>query len=65
MAWATKCDRCGKYYKYRDGVINGVTLLSYDRKSDEYFIKGEEDICPDCVKSFNEWFIEGQKGGKR
>ncbi len=35
MAWATKCDRCGKYYEYRDGVINGVTLLSYDRKSKE------------------------------
>lgn len=59
MSCAKKCDRCGKYYDYcYDDIVYGFSLLSYDRKTDKHRNEVEFDICPDCVESFNEWFIK-------
>ena len=65
MAWAMKCDRCGKYYELCDDATSGVALLSYDIGKDKYCDEARFDICPDCVKSFDEWFMEVLNGGKR
>ena len=63
MAWATKCDRCGKYFDHHQEVANGIALLSYDITKDRYLIEGEEyDLCPDCIKSFDLWFECEGKG---
>lgn len=59
MAWATKCDRCGKYFEYLTDETDGVALLDYDRRTDKYQTEEEYDLCPTCVKSFNDWFKRG------
>lgn len=56
MAWATKCDRCGKYFDSREET-NAFTFLIYDRAKDKYTCDSEEyDLCPDCVRSLDDWF---------
>lgn len=56
MAWATKCDRCGKYFDYHE-ESNAFAFLIYDRQKDKYSIDNEEyDLCPDCVQSLSSWF---------
>lgn len=56
MAWAMKCDRCGKYYDHHPDDADGVAVLSYDRETDTYHNDENFDLCPDCIKSFDEWF---------
>lgn len=58
MAFAMKCDRCGKYYEYRPMAISCVALIPYRIGKRECRSKEEFDLCPDCVESFNEWFIK-------
>lgn len=56
MAWATKCDRCGKYFDHHEET-NAFAFLSYDRLKDKYSIENEEyDLCPNCVQSLSDWF---------
>ena len=56
MAWATKCDRCGKYFDHHEET-NGFAFLVYDRLKDKYAIDNEEyDLCPECVQSLSKWF---------
>lgn len=61
MAWATKCDRCGKYFDYHEGT-NAFAFLKYDLSKDKYSLSnGEFDLCPDCVQSLKDWFYEKVK----
>jgi hypothetical protein len=63
MAWATKCDRCGKYFGQREQA-NGFAFLVYDRSKDKYCMEGEEyDLCPGCVQDLCDWF-DRKKGSK-
>ena len=56
MAWATKCDRCGKFFEHHQGEANAFTFLSHDRLSDKYSVDGDEyDLCPECVHSLKHW----------
>lgn len=61
MARATKCDRCGKFFEHYFGDTNGVARLTYSVNKDRYYIQGDEyDLCPDCVKSWRDWFESGK-----
>ena len=62
MANAMKCDRCGKLYesyntKKDNKNINGFIQvnLDVDRK---YYSHGVTDLCPDCMKEFQNWMEE-------
>lgn len=62
MANAMKCDRCGKLYesyntKKDNKNINGFipVNLDVDRK---YYSHGVTDLCPDCMKEFQNWMEE-------
>lgn len=68
MAFVMKCDRCGRHYESCDAVIDGVTLQSYSMGKCKRRAEGEFDLCPDCVKSFDDWLMKrmrAEKGGKR
>lgn len=59
MAWATKCDRCGKYFDHHQEEVNGFAFMMYDRVRDEYEPDGEvRDLCPECVESLKKWYHE-------
>lgn len=59
MAWATKCDRCGKYFDHHQEEVNGFAFMVYDRVHDEYKTDSDEkDLCPECVESLEDWFHE-------
>lgn len=61
MAWATKCDRCGKYFDHHEEA-NAFAFLSYDRLKDKYSYEGEEyDLCPDCIRSLNDWLNQREE----
>lgn len=56
MAWATKCDRCGKYFDFHEET-NGFAFLEYNPAKDTYSINSDEfDLCPKCVVSLQKWF---------
>lgn len=57
MAWAAKCDRCGRYYDYYDGR-SGFAFTEYDRKRDEVNPENGQDLCPECMESLVDWFHE-------
>ena len=56
MAWATKCDRCGKYFDHHNGEKNAFVFMQYDRGKNTYYVKGKEfDLCQKCIKSLEKW----------
>lgn len=61
MAFARKCDRCGKYY---DRSSDTVTILPDYIGEDRCHHNARFDICRECVKSFDEWFMEGKNEEK-
>lgn len=65
MAFAKKCDRCGKLYEgYNTNNdpknINGFMTLNLDDKR-LYYSHKPYDLCPDCKDSFEKWLKEGNK----
>ena len=61
MAWATKCDRCGKYFDWKQDETNGFAFMEYDLPHSRYNIDGDEyDLCPECVDSLIKWFAAGK-----
>ena len=59
MAWVIKCDRCGKFFEYHAGDINGIAPLKVMKTT--YFVNHDKyDICPNCVKSWEDWFKRGK-----
>lgn len=59
MAWVIKCDRCGKLFEYHAGDINGIALLNVT-KNTYYINRDKYDLCPDCWKSWKDWFKRGK-----
>lgn len=59
MAFAKKCDRCGKLYEEyntekNDKKINGIMTLNLDFQR-KYYAHTPFDLCPECTDSFNKW----------
>lgn len=59
MAFAKKCDRCGKLYEeynteHDSKKINGIMTLNLDFKR-KYYSNTPLDLCPECTDSFNKW----------
>lgn len=59
MAFAKKCDRCGKLYEEYNTKsdpmnTNGVTVVNLDH-SRNYHTQKVLDFCPKCNESFNKW----------
>lgn len=64
MACAKKCDRCEKLYEQYNSKNdrknpNGIMVLNLDSQR-RYFAHNALDLCPDCMKGFQDWL----KGGK-
>lgn len=62
MACAKKCDRCGKLYEQYNSKNdrknpNGIMVLNLDSQR-RYFAHNVLDLCPDCMKGFQDWFGE-------
>lgn len=62
MACAKKCDRCGKLYEQYNSKNdrknpNGIMVLNLDSQR-RYFTHNALDLCPDCMKEFQDWFGE-------
>ena len=57
MAWAMKCDRCGKFFDYNLDDCCAMAYLIYDVLKTKHSIDGEKyDLCPDCIESLGRWF---------
>lgn len=53
---AKQCDRCGKYFtpSFNDAV--GVIPFTDEKYNlTPYIFKERKDLCPDCIKSYNDW----------
>lgn len=62
MACAKKCDRCGKLYEQYNSKNdkknpNGIMVLNLDSQR-RYFTHNALDLCPDCMKEFQDWLRE-------
>lgn len=62
MACAKKCDRCGKLYEQYNSKNdrknpNGIMVLNLDSQR-RYSAHNALDLCPDCMKGFQDWFGE-------
>lgn len=62
MACAKKCDRCGKLYEQYNSKNdrknpNGIMVLNLDSRG-RYFTHNALDLCPDCMKGFQDWLRE-------
>ena len=64
MALAKKCDRCGKFYDhYPTGDKLQNNAIKMVHKTAEGLIHGKEkslDLCPECMKKFDEFMIKGK-----
>ena len=65
MAYAKKCDRCGKLYdeynfKNDEKNPNGVMVLNLDYQRKFYSHTTPMDLCPDCMKEFQDWMKEAK-----
>ena len=61
MAFAKKCDRCGKLYeeyntKQNRDKINGILTVNIDFKR-QYYTNVLIDLCPECKDSFSRWLV--------
>lgn len=58
MAWARKCDRCGKFFEGRFNT--SIELTTVDNMQREVGfdcgLNSDLDLCPDCVESFKHWW---------
>lgn len=65
MAFAKKCDRCGKFYdeyntKKDNKKFNGVMTLNIDFQRD-YYSNDPVDLCPKCMESFEQWLFADEQ----
>lgn len=63
MAYARKCDRCGKLYEpksinfKKSCRVNSIRIA--ERGYDNSVASGQIfDLCPDCLEGFKNWFNE-------
>lgn len=59
---AKQCDRCGKYFTPSTKDAVGVIPVTDEKYNlTPYIFTERKDLCPDCIKSYNEWLNSGQK----
>ena len=60
MAWARKCDRCGKLFEEKyNTYIELKTSSDEDRTVElDCGMQSSLDLCPDCIESFKHWWTE-------
>ena len=62
MAWAKKCDRCGKYFDWQREETSGFEFLTYNHVNGKYCVDNEEyDLCPKCVEYLYDWIDRKEK----
>ena len=66
MSIIKKCDRCGVTYglynvRSSEKKPNGFMLLNIDERM-QFFSHDAKDLCPECMKEFRDWFVEGNGG---
>ena len=66
MSIIKKCDRCGVTYELynvrsSEKKPNGFILLNIDERM-QFFSHDAKDLCPECMKEFRDWFVEGNGG---
>ena len=63
MAIARKCDRCGKFYEFyplgHKSQCNGVQRI-YITITGGYDSGKPCDLCPECMKAFDEFMVNGK-----
>ena len=69
MALAKKCDRCGKLYEhYPTGNKNQANGIKRVYKDMSGYIRFEDlslDLCPECMKAFDEFMTKGKFGDEQ
>lgn len=69
MALAKKCDRCGKLYEHyppdKKLKANGLRLCYIDEHGNYNSFGPAIDLCPECMKAFNEFMIKGKFGDEQ
>lgn len=65
MAICKKCDRCHKTYDYYNEKynkdeknMNGISSICISETGNNYFNCEIYDLCPECLKSFKNWWDE-------
>lgn len=62
MANAKQCDRCSAYYTIPDLTKISPHVIRYNFKDSYGKRKYRElDLCPECEKSLEEWFEDGEQ----
>lgn len=58
MAWAYKCDRCGKFFESQHNTCVELTISSNAHRNVKFDcgLNSDLDLCPDCVGSFKHWW---------
>lgn len=58
MAWARKCDRCGKLFDSQYNTMVVLTISSDENRNVTFDcgLKNDLDLCPDCIESFKHWW---------
>lgn len=58
MAWAYKCDRCGKFFDRQYNTSVELTTSSNANRNVTFDcgLSSNLDLCPDCVESFKQWW---------
>lgn len=67
MAICKKCDRCHKTYDYYNEKynkdeknMNGISSVCISETGNNYFNCEIYDLCPECLKSFKNWWDENK-----
>lgn len=67
---AKKCDRCGKLYESYSLSIRHVIdndsqyRVNGFKTGSNGYMNGFKDLCPECMRSFTEWFNAPKVQGK-
>lgn len=58
MAWARKCDRCGKLFDNTCNTIVDLTISNGEHRNVKFDcgLNDDLDLCPDCLESFKHWW---------
>lgn len=59
MARAMKCDRCKKYFDFKEGDTDFVSFRPMYIENGIYHPHADiYDLCPECTKSLSVWFSD-------
>lgn len=58
MAWARKCDRCGKFFDSACNTTVDLTISDGAKENIKFNcnLYHDLDLCPDCTESFSHWW---------